>query len=86
VTFAGQSGDYGNLIIVEHQGGASTYYAHLQSLGVKAGQAVEQGQRIGAVGSTGLATGPHLHFEVRDPLGRPVDPQPLLAKGLNLAA
>ncbi|MFH1035746.1 MAG: M23 family metallopeptidase [Pseudomonadota bacterium] len=86
VSFAGQSGDYGNLIIVEHPGGGSTYYAHLQSLGVKTGQSVEQGQKIGTVGSTGLATGPHLHFEVRDPLGRAVDPQPLLAKGLSLAA
>ncbi len=85
VSFAGPSGDYGNLIIVDHPGGGSTYYAHLQSLGVKAGQSVEQGQQIGAVGATGLATGPHLHFEVRDGLGRPVDPQPLLAKGLSLA-
>jgi murein DD-endopeptidase MepM/ murein hydrolase activator NlpD len=85
VSFAGPAGDYGNLIIVDHPGGGSTYYAHLRSLGVKAGQAVEQGQQIGAVGSTGLASGPHLHFEVRDPLGRPVDPQPLLAKGLNLS-
>ncbi|MBI4798799.1 MAG: peptidoglycan DD-metalloendopeptidase family protein [Desulfarculus sp.] len=85
VSFAGASGDYGNLVIVDHPGGGSTYYAHLQSMRVKAGQALEQGQELGQVGSTGLATGPHLHFEVRDGLGRAVDPQPLLAKGLNLA-
>lgn len=85
VSFAGAAGDYGNLVIVEHAGGGSTYYAHLQSMKVKAGQSLEQGQELGQVGSTGLATGPHLHFEVRDGLGRAVDPQPLLAKGLNLA-
>ncbi|MBI5521250.1 MAG: peptidoglycan DD-metalloendopeptidase family protein [Desulfarculus sp.] len=85
VSFAGAAGDYGNLVIVDHPGGGSTYYAHLQSTGVKAGQALKQGQDLGKVGSTGLATGPHLHFEVRDGLGQAVDPQPLLAKGLNLA-
>jgi len=85
VSFAGPAGDYGNLVVIDHTGGGSTYYGHLQSVGVKAGQNLEQGQELGKVGATGLATGPHLHFEVRDSLGRAVDPQPLLAKGLNLA-
>lgn len=85
VSFAGGSGDYGNLVVLEHPDGSSTYYGHLQSVQVKPGQKLDQGQQLGTVGSTGLATGPHLHFEVRDRLGQPVDPQPLLAKGLNLA-
>ncbi len=80
VTFAGAAGGYGLLVIVDHGGGLTTRYAHLSSLAAGAGQRVATGQAVGAVGSTGLSTGPHLHFEVRldgvaqDParwLGRP---------------
>jgi murein DD-endopeptidase MepM/ murein hydrolase activator NlpD len=65
VDFAGWQNGYGNVIIIKHSGDRSTVYAHLSRIDVKRGQHVEQGLRIGAVGSTGWATGPHLHFEVK---------------------
>ena len=65
VEFMGANGDYGNLIVLLHQDKFKTYYAHLSeyATGLAAGVKVEQGQTIGLVGMTGLATGPHLHFE-----------------------
>jgi murein DD-endopeptidase MepM/ murein hydrolase activator NlpD len=65
VEFAGQQNGYGNVIQVKHNSERTTLYAHLSRIDVKKGQHVEQGQRIGAVGATGWATGPHLHFEFR---------------------
>lgn len=62
---AAYSGGYGYSILIYHGGGFATWYAHLSSFAVSAGQMVQRGQVIGLVGSTGLATGPHLHFEVR---------------------
>lgn len=58
-------GGYGNYIIVDHQNGWTTLYAHLSTFGVSNGQYVSQGQYIGGEGSTGWSTGPHLHFEIR---------------------
>ena len=65
VVFSGYSRGAGNLVRVEHTGGYETYYMHLSRRYVRTGQRVEQGQRIGAVGATGLATGPHLDFRFR---------------------
>lgn len=65
VSFAGYKGSYGNLIVIDHANGVQTYYGHSSKLYVSAGESVSQGETIGAVGSTGNSTGPHLHFEVR---------------------
>lgn len=65
VTRAGYSGAYGNLVVIDHQNGQETRYAHNSKLLVKVGDKVYQGQEIAKSGSTGRSTGPHLHFEVR---------------------
>lgn len=65
VDFAGRQNGYGNVVIVRHGNGKETLYGHLSRIDVRKGQRVEQGQRLGAVGSTGWSTGPHLHFEFR---------------------
>jgi murein DD-endopeptidase MepM/ murein hydrolase activator NlpD len=65
VEFAGVQNGYGNVIIVRHNTSDETVYAHLSRIDVRVGQKVEQGRKIGAVGATGWATGPHLHFEFR---------------------
>lgn len=73
VSFAGVQGGFGNVVIVDHGKDKATVYAHLSAIHVKKGETVEQGQNVGAVGSTGWATGPHLHFEFRVD-GKHVDP------------
>ena len=64
---AGRAGGYGNLIELRHRNGITTRYGHLRGFarGIRSGARVEQGQTIGYVGSTGLASGPHLHYEFR---------------------
>lgn len=73
VIVAGVNGGYGNCVMIDHGyvNGDNYYtlYGHLSSIGVSVGQAVSQGQYIGAVGATGVATGPHLHFEIRNSSG-----------------
>ncbi len=73
VVFAEWGGGYGNLVIVEHDGGWRSYYAHFSEIVVEVGQGVRQGEILGGAGTTGYSTGPHLHFELRYG-GRPVDP------------
>ena len=65
IDFAGRQNGYGNVVEVRHGNNRSTLYAHLSRIDVRMGQRVEQGQRLGAVGATGWATGPHLHYEFR---------------------
>lgn len=73
IIFAGPYGGYGNAIIIDHGGQVSSLYGHCSQIFVSTGQEVQRGQAIGAVGMTGRATGPHLHFEIRIN-GNPVDP------------
>ncbi|MCZ7534758.1 MAG: peptidoglycan DD-metalloendopeptidase family protein [Acidimicrobiia bacterium] len=77
VVWAGWRDGYGNTVIIDHGNRFATLYAHQSVVRVSVGQTVEAGQVVGEVGSTGLSTGPHLHFEVRV-LGTPVDPAPYL--------
>lgn len=65
VIYAGANGGYGNCVMVDHGNGIVTVYAHMSSIGVSYGQYVTAGQYVGAVGSTGVSTGPHCHFEIR---------------------
>ena len=75
VVHAGRNGGYGNLVVVDHGGGVTTGYAHLSAFGagIQVGARVERGQEVGLVGSTGMSTGPHLHYEIRKN-GRYLDP------------
>lgn len=73
VVWAGPRGGYGNIVIIDHRNGLATLYAHQSRVGVTLGQKVSTGQVVGLVGQTGMSTGPHLHFEVRE-LGAPADP------------
>ena len=73
VRFAGMSSGYGNLVIVDLPDGTQTRYAHCASLSVRTGETVRAGDNLGTVGHTGRATGPHLHFEVREN-NVPIDP------------
>ena len=74
MAFAGFSaGGYGNLVVIDHSAGVSSWYAHLSRIDVHRGESLGVGALIGRVGATGDATGPHLHFEVRL-RGATVDP------------
>ena len=77
VVFAGVKNGYGKSVEVAHGNGLVTRYAHLSSIGVRAGQRVEKGERLGGMGSTGRSTGTHLHFEVRHN-DRAMNPRPFL--------
>lgn len=73
VSAEGYYGGYGDLVVINHGGGVETRYGHMSRSNVVAGQHVQRGDVIGYVGSTGLSTGPHLHYEVRID-GQAVDP------------
>jgi murein DD-endopeptidase MepM/ murein hydrolase activator NlpD len=73
VVWAGPRGGYGNAVIIDHRNGLATLYGHQSKVNVTVGDKVSAGQVVGFVGQTGMATGPHLHFEVRE-FGTPVDP------------
>lgn len=77
VIVAGTQGDCGKMVAIDHHGGLSTIYCHMSQIFVGVGQEVQRGQAIGAVGMTGDATGPHLHFQVMQD-GHPVDPMSFL--------
>jgi murein DD-endopeptidase MepM/ murein hydrolase activator NlpD len=84
VEFAGWQNGYGNAVELRHGNGKSTFYAHMSRIDVRKGQRVEQGQHVGAVGSTGWSTGPHLHFEFRVN-GDHQDPRQLLRSAETVA-
>jgi murein DD-endopeptidase MepM/ murein hydrolase activator NlpD len=77
VIVAGTQGDCGKMVAIDHHGGLSTIYCHMSQIFVGVGQDVQRGQAIGAVGMTGDATGPHVHFQVMQD-GHPVDPMSFL--------
>jgi len=83
VRIARRKSGYGRVIMLDHGAGVETRYAHLQSIEVDAGERVSAGARIGSVGSTGRATGPHLHFELRID-GDAHDPQEVLGPLLSI--
>jgi murein DD-endopeptidase MepM/ murein hydrolase activator NlpD len=85
VVSSGWAGGYGRMIEIDHGNGLSTRYGHLSEIGVRVGDQIKIGQVIGAVGSTGRSTGPHLHYETRIE-GEAVDPQKFLRAGVRLSA
>ena len=78
VTFAGWRGGYGNAVIARDDLGRTHLYGHLQRIFARVGSVLEQGQKLGALGSTGHSTGPHVHYEMRAKSGAHVDPVSLL--------
>ncbi len=80
VVAAGFNGPYGNQITIQHADGSQTTYAHLSSISVSVGETVSAGEAIGAVGSTGNSTGPHLHFEAFDSSGNRLNPEAWLTQ------
>lgn len=84
VVNAGWAGGYGRMVEIDHGNGLSTRYGHLSEISVKVGQQIAIGQIVGAVGSTGRSTGPHLHYETRID-GDAVDPQKFLRAGVRLS-
>ena len=83
ITIARRQGGYGNMVEINHGNGLATRFAHLSQISVKVGELVDIGDTVGKIGSTGLSTGPHLHYEIRVK-GEAVDPQKFLRAGSNL--
>ena len=85
VVSAAYAGGYGRMVEIDHGNGLATRYGHMSEIHVKVGDVIKIGQVIGAVGSTGRSTGPHLHYETRID-GEAVDPQKFLRAGVRLSA
>lgn len=83
ISFAGRQSGYGNIVIIQHDFGIETRYAHLSSIAVSVGQRVSRGDRVGGMGSTGRSTGTHLHYEIRVG-GRPVNPMTYIRAAQNV--
>lgn len=83
VSIAGYNGSYGNMVLVDHPGGIQTLYGHMAKVAVRPGQSVLSGAELGLVGSTGLSSGKHLHFEVRVG-GVTLDPEKVISAAKNL--
>lgn len=83
ISFVGRKQGYGNVVEIDHGNGVTTRYAHLSRFAAKAGERVEAGEVIAALGSTGRSTGPHLHFEVRIN-DRAINPRPFLEKAQDV--
>jgi murein DD-endopeptidase MepM/ murein hydrolase activator NlpD len=84
VTFAGRRGGYGNLVVTRDPQGRQHYYGHLHRIHARVGTVLVQGETLGLLGTTGRSTGPHVHYEVRTPRGRHLDPSKLLFAGLSV--
>jgi murein DD-endopeptidase MepM/ murein hydrolase activator NlpD len=85
VVFADPYGSYGNLVVVRHENGLTSHYGHCEKIRVSPGQRVRAGEILATVGSTGAATGPHLHLEIRKE-GKPLDPETILPDLAEAAA
>lgn len=83
VTFAGRQSGYGNIVIIRHDFGFETRYAHMSSIAVSEGQRVSRGDRVGGMGSTGRSTGTHLHYEIRVG-GEPINPMTYIRAAQNV--
>ena len=83
VTFAGWRGRYGRVVEIDHGYGVKTRFAHLAKISVKKGQSVELGEEVGLLGSSGRATGPHLHYEILFE-GKPYDPMNFIKAGKDV--
>lgn len=79
VTYAGQAKGYGNVVYAVDDNGYQSRYAHLDTINARAGQQLQQGQQLGTLGQSGTATGPNLHYEVRDKSGKVINPKKLLS-------
>lgn len=83
VIFAGSAGGYGNQVQVRGDDGYTHTFSHLQGFSVKRGMTLQSGMQVGAVGTTGNSTGPHLHYEVRDAAGKAINPKGILDGALK---
>jgi hypothetical protein len=81
VTFVGWRGGYGNTVMTRDEFGRTHLYAHLQKITTRVGLLLDQGDRLGLLGSTGHSTGPHVHYEVKTPKGVHINPVTVLFPG-----